>query len=55
MPCDVVMVSLCARYCRIWDDSDEALQPEWEIDPKDLQTLEKARLVCSLQCMASFW
>ena len=31
----------CGRYCRIWDDADEALQPEWEIDPKDLQILEK--------------
>lgn len=29
------------RYVRIWDDQDEALQPEWEIDPKDLQILEK--------------
>lgn len=25
----------------MWDDGDEALQPEWEIDPKDLQILEK--------------
>ena len=32
---------VCGRYCRIWDDADEALQPEWEIDPKDLQILEK--------------
>lgn len=29
----------------MWDDDDEALQPEWEIDPKDLQILEK---VCML-------
>ena len=32
---------LNGRYVRIWDDEDEALQPEWEIDPKDLQILEK--------------
>ena len=29
------------RYVRIWDEEDEALQPEWEIDPRDLQILEK--------------
>ena len=32
------------RFVRVWDDDDEALQPEWEIDPKDLQVLEKVRL-----------
>ena len=36
---------VACRYVRIWDDEDEALQPEWEIDPKDLQILEK---VCDL-------
>jgi hypothetical protein len=29
------------RYVRMWDDGDDALQPEWEIEPKDLQILEK--------------
>ena len=29
------------RYVRICDEGDEALQPEWEIDPKDLQLMEK--------------
>lgn len=28
----------------MWDEHDEALQPEWEIDPKDLEVLEKVRL-----------
>ncbi|CAL5224575.1 g7281 [Coccomyxa viridis] len=30
-----------AGYVRICTDDDEALQPEWEIDPKDLQIMEK--------------
>ena len=36
-------VAMSCRYVRIWDEEDEALQPEWEIDPKDLQILEKVR------------
>ena len=34
-------LGVTCRYVRIWDEEDEALQPEWEIDPKDLQILEK--------------
>ncbi|KAK9904893.1 hypothetical protein WJX75_005037 [Coccomyxa subellipsoidea] len=34
-------VSRLSGFVRMWDDDDEALQPEWEIDPKDLQILEK--------------
>ncbi len=30
-----------ARFVRMWDGDDEALKPEWEIDPKALQILEK--------------
>ncbi|BDA49507.1 Integrin-linked protein kinase 1 [Coccomyxa sp. Obi] len=33
--------SRLSGFVRMWDDGDEALQPEWEIDPKDLQILEK--------------
>ena len=37
------------RYVRICDEGDEALQPEWEIDPKDLQLMEKVTrdLLCT--------
>ena len=33
---------LACSFVRICDEGDEALQPEWEIDPKDLQLMEKA-------------
>ncbi|CAK0787626.1 hypothetical protein CVIRNUC_010848 [Coccomyxa viridis] len=33
--------SSLAGFVRICDEGDEALQPEWEIDPKDLQLMEK--------------
>ena len=32
---------LASSFVRICDEGDEALQPEWEIDPKDLQLMEK--------------
>lgn len=35
---------LLCRYVRICTDDDEALQPEWEIDPKDLQIMEKVSM-----------
>ena len=37
---DVLCVLACS-FVRICDEGDEALQPEWEIDPKDLQLMEK--------------
>lgn len=47
------------RYVRICDEGDEALQPEWEIDPKDLKLMEKVinflfqRYPCSHCCCLS--
>jgi len=37
---------LMCSYVRICDEGDEALQPEWEIDPKDLQIMEKVISLC---------
>ena len=37
---DVQRVLACS-FVRICDEGDEAVQPEWEIDPKDLQLMEK--------------
>ena len=39
---DVLHVLACS-FVRICDEGDEALQPEWEIDPKDLQLMEKVQ------------
>ena len=39
---DTLHVLACS-FVRICDEGDEALQPEWEIDPKDLQLMEKVR------------
>ena len=41
-------VVLLRRYVRICAEDDEALQPEWEIDPKDLQLMEKVGEGCPL-------
>ena len=40
----IVRMLLLCSYVRICTDDDEALQPEWEIDPKDLQIMEKVSL-----------
>lgn len=53
--CLMVQCLLGPRFVRVWDDDDEALQPEWEIDPKDLQVLEKVGhfVGCIGNCLAS--
>ena len=40
---------LMCSYVRSCDEGDEALQPEWEIDPKDLQIMEKVSITPLLQ------
>ena len=48
---DMLHVLACS-FVRICDEGDEALQPEWEIDPKDLQLMEKVRSPLKPSCRA---
>lgn len=45
---------LMCSYVRICDEGDEALQPEWEVDPKDLQIMEKVSTPFAAALMASY-